>query len=69
MHSVEDDQIIAGKDAPPKLMPLTKKNRTELVVIYLDDDDIPIVPIYSECTMAKGLQNIFRTYLTAHYSK
>jgi len=67
---IGDDQTPEGCDAPPDPMPVPKSNHKDPpVTIYLDDDDVPILPQYNPNDSAKDLQSAFRAFVKAHYRK
>jgi hypothetical protein len=45
------------------------RKKDKSIDIFLDDDDIPILPDYNKDGTAKELQRIFRAFVTAHYSQ
>jgi hypothetical protein len=64
------DQSVSGRDAPPVPLPaVVAKEKQKAVDIYLDDEDVPILPSYNLNGRAKDLQKIFRAFVTAHYSE
>ena len=67
---IGDDQTPEGCDAPPDPMPVPKLNHKDPpVTIYLDDDDIPVLPQHDSNDSAKDLQSAFRAFIKAHYRK
>jgi len=65
-----DDQTAEGCDALPDPMPVLKSNHKDPpVTIYLDDDDVPILPPYNPNDSAKDLQLAFRAFIKVHYCK
>jgi len=51
-------------------MPVLKLNHKDPpVTIYLDDDDVPMLPQYDTNDSAKDLQSTFWAFIKAHYHK
>jgi len=65
---VEEDQTETGRNSDPTPMPDMSTCEKAAITIYLDDDDVPILPLFNLHSHAKDVQDIFRAFVTAHYS-
>jgi len=66
--TVAPDQTLLGRDASPAPMPVApSRAKQQVIQIYLNDDHVPILPHVNEDDNVKGMQKIFRAFVTAYY--
>ena len=64
-----DNQMVAGWDSPPMLMPKrSAQGKQPAIAITLDEHNVPILPSINRNSRSKDLQSGFQDSIMAHHS-